>query len=210
MTTPIKIQSTEDGCSIPVCSKPRYSKGYCKAHYHRLWRYGDPLAGNTLEGAPMQFIHEVVVLHTGECCLTWPFGKNEKGYGNVWANGTTVRAHRYVCELVHGAPPTPEHEAAHSCGKGHEACIAPGHLGWKTHKENMADKLIHGTHQCGERIGTAKLTEAIVREIISLRGTESQSKLGERFGVAQPTIAHIYAGRSWGWLSNTSEGRSHD
>lgn len=35
-------------CAVPGCdgnsgAAGRGSKGYCKAHYHRLWRYGDPL-----------------------------------------------------------------------------------------------------------------------------------------------------------------------
>lgn len=53
----------------------------------------------------------------------------------------------YMCELVHGAPPTPDHEAAHSCGKGHEGCIHPKHLSWATHSENQLDRREHGTNK---------------------------------------------------------------
>jgi hypothetical protein len=153
----------------------------------------------------MRFVNEVAMRHTSNDCLTWPYAKNSKGYGSLCVDGKMVRTHRYVCELLHGAPPTPEHEAAHSCGKGHLGCIAPGHLSWKTRVENMADKLVHGSHNRGERHNLVKLTEAAVREIISLRGEETQSRLAERFGVAQQTIAHIYAGRNWAWLNKINE-----
>jgi hypothetical protein len=148
----------------------------------------------------MRFIHEVALQHTGDDCLMWTFGKNPDGYGQIWRDGKVVLVSRYVCELVNGPPPTPEHQAAHSCGKGKIGCIAPGHLEWKTQAENEADKLVHGTHGRGERNSQAKLTETDVREIIALKGAEPQSKLAERFRVAPQTIASIHTGRSWGWV----------
>jgi hypothetical protein len=188
-------------CSIPDCSKPHKSKGYCEAHYTRLLRHGDPLGGSTSPGEPLRFIQEVALQHTGEECLTWPFGKSIWGYGTLWVNGNQRIASRYICELVHGAPPTPEHDAAHSCGKGSEACISPIHLSWKTKAENSADRLIHGTHNRGERHNIAKLTEAEVRAIIDLKGILSQYQIAKKFGVTQSNVSCIHSGRSWSWLS---------
>jgi hypothetical protein len=150
----------------------------------------------------MRFIHEVAMHHVGDECLAWPFGKNSWGYGTVQVEGKKVIATRYVCELVHGAPPTPEHHAAHSCGKGHEGCISPVHLSWKTPAENKSDELLHGTRSRGERHYSAKLTEADVREIIALKGVEYQSSLAERFRVSHSAIAHIHAGYTWTWLQD--------
>lgn len=191
------------GCACKGCCKPHHKKGYCRSHYWRLWRHGDPLAGRTPPGDLLRFIHEVAMAHTGDECLTWPFGKGLDGYGRVKVDGKSHLASRYVCELVRGAPPTPDHEAAHSCGKGHEACIAPEHLWWKTHTENQADKIAHGTNTGarGERHGHAKLTEAEVREIRSMKGSASQSKLAEKFIVSRTTIRNIHNGRKWAWLS---------
>jgi hypothetical protein len=163
-------------------------------------RHGDPLGGRTPEGEPLRWIHEVAMQHTGEACLAWPFAKTG-GYGHVKVKGKIARAHRYICELAHGAPPTPEHEAAHSCGKGHEGCVSQGHLEWKTHAENMADRLIHGTHNRGERCVSSKITEAEAREILALKGIESRSRLAARFGVAKSTIAGIHSRHTWAWLS---------
>lgn len=191
-------------CIIKDCGKKAHAKGFCGSHYMRLRKHGHPLGGGpgptTKSGEPIRFTHEVALHHTGDECLIWPFGKNNRGYGQFKINGKTVPAHRYVCELAHGAPPTSKHEASHGCGKGHESCIAPGHLSWKTHTENMADKLDHGTHIRGERHGSAKLTEADVREILAMKGIRSQRELAASFGVSQPTVASIHAGHNWAWL----------
>ncbi|QIG72950.1 HNH endonuclease protein [Rhizobium phage RHph_N3_2] len=162
---------------------------------------GDPIAGRTSAGEPLRWVHEVALPHTGEDCLTWPYGRDRDGYGTLHVNGKKGIASRYICELVHGAPPTPRHQAAHSCGNGNEGCVSPGHIEWKTHKENMADKLLHGTHSRGERSVRAKLTEEDVRTIISLKGDVSQSKLAKKYGVSPTSISNIHIGRSWVWLS---------
>ncbi len=190
-------------CSIPECGKPVRTKGYCNAHYLRLWRHGDPLGGNAHPGEPLRFIHEVAIHHVGDECLTWPYAKT-KGYGSLQVDGKSTLSHRYLCELVYGAPPTPKHEAAHLCGKGHEGCIAPGHLEWKTPTANHADKLIHGTHNRGERCAMTKLTETDVQEIITLKEIETQSKIAKRFGVGRQTISAIHRGVSWSWLTGVS------
>lgn len=161
-----------------------------------------PIRRVTPHGELLRFIHEVALQHEGNDCLKWPFGRGPAGYGGtVIIDGKKFLVSRYICELVNGPPPTPKHEAAHSCGKGHEGCIAPEHLEWKTHTENMADTILHGTHNRGERHGCVKLTEAAVREILALKGIETQSKLAARFGVDPSTISYIHAGRRWAWLS---------
>lgn len=152
-------------------------------------------------GELIRFIHEVALRYTGNECLTWPFGKVSKGYGLVSIDGKKVVASRYVCELAHGAPPTPKHDAAHSCGKGDEGCITQSHLSWKTRAENMADKLIHGSHNRGERHNMVKLTEAEAREILSLKGIETQRATAARLGITRSNVSAIHRGKSWAWLS---------
>jgi hypothetical protein len=154
----------------------------------------------------MRWIHEVAIHHLGEDCLMWPYSKGDHGYGKLTAaDGKRVGAHRYVCQLVRGDPPTPEHEAAHSCGQGHIGCVNPHHLEWKTHTENEADKRAHGTHTRGERSARAKLTEQQVIDIVDLRGVESQTKLAKRFGVSPGTVADIHCGKKWGWLTGLAK-----
>ncbi|MGN7750604.1 hypothetical protein [Sinorhizobium sp. 22678] len=108
---------------------------------------------------------------------------------------------RFLCEDTKGAPPTPKHEAAHSCGNGKFGCVTKRHISWKTPAENQADRLAHGTHNRGERCGTSKLTEREAREILSLKGKESQRSIAKRFGIIQQTVSQIHSKKTWAWLS---------
>ncbi len=150
-------------------------------------------------GEPMRYLREVVFPYKGDTCLPWPYAKSS-GYGVVKIDGKDELVHIVVCRYRNGPPPTPKHEVAHGCGKGHEACCAGNHLSWKTREENHADKLIHGTHNRGERHGMAKLTSDDVRFIkahAEMRGVD----LAAKFHVHPATICFIRKGRSWQWLS---------
>jgi len=186
-------------CSIPDCGKAVHRRGLCNAHYKRLLRHGDPLGGGTAWGEPARFLNGALA-YTGTDCLLWPYGRSSTGAGMIGLDGRMQLVSRIVCAKTHGPPPTPEHHAAHSCGKGDLGCISPTHLDWKTPAENEADKLMHGTMARGERHGAAKLTEANVHEIRSLQGAMTQIEIGEMFGVSAVAIGDIHAGRNWGWL----------
>lgn len=63
------------------------------------------------------------------------YGKIKRG--GEGRNGRTVLAHRAVCELYHGPPPTPEHEAGHIClGGENSLCVNPAHVEWQSPEEN--------------------------------------------------------------------------
>ena len=186
-------------CTIPNCDKPHYARGLCGTHYQRWRIHGDPLfLKQAATGEPERYFREVVMAYEGDDCLTWPFGKNS-GYGIIWHDGRTHIVSRLVCEEWRGPPPTPRHEAAHSCGKGHLVCVTKGHLSWKTPVENQADKIIHGTHNRGERSGCAKLTASDVQEIRSLSGL-SKADIARQFGVSQSRVSLIINRKAWGWL----------
>jgi hypothetical protein len=87
--------------------------------------------------------------------------------------------------------------AARSCGQGHNGCIAPWHLSWKTQAENTADAVEQGTIQHGERHAHAKLTEQDVAAIRSLAGKEPQAFIAQRFGVSQKAVSKIITGKTW-------------
>jgi hypothetical protein len=105
------------------------------------------------KGKGIAFLREHVSDPDGECVI-WPMSRNSNGYGMFGFEGKVYWTHRYMCELVNGPPPTPEHEAAHSCGRGKDGCIHPKHLSWKTKSGNMLDAVRHGTHR-GSRYGIA-------------------------------------------------------
>jgi len=144
-------------CAIDGCDKPKRKRDWCVMHYARWMRHGDPLLtliDRAANGEARKFIDETVLSYEGDECLPWPFGKNGSGYGSFWHDGEMQIVSRVVCEKANGPPPTHEHEAAHSCGKGHLACCTKGHLSWKTHAENMADLIIHGPRNQREAFQT--------------------------------------------------------
>lgn len=132
----------------------------------------------------------------GDECLIWPLGCNERGYGFISFNGKIRKAHRMMCEVAHGPPPTPLHHAAHSCGRGNAGCVNPRHLSWKTPSENQQDMVKHGT---ARKPGTPryKLTPEKVATIRTLKGTKSQSEIGKMFGVNREIISRILSGKAW-------------
>lgn len=193
-------------CSVEGCKgNAHYSvqgrKGFCNSHYKRLWRHGNPTAGITANGEPLRFIKEVALQYEGDECLIWPFARAESGYGRLSVDGKLEVASRYVCGLVYGKPPTPKHEAAHSCGKGDSGCVTKGHLSWKTRQGNKDDELIHGTRNRGERQGNSKLSVSEVREIKAMKGREPARSLSVRFGVSLSHIWRIQNGKEWAWLT---------
>ncbi|MER9217889.1 hypothetical protein NKI48_02990 [Mesorhizobium sp. M0644] len=192
-------------CKVDGCDKPRHGRGWCKAHYTRWERHGDPLSGRTPKGEPERYLREVVLTYEGDECLPWPYGKSDDGYGRLTVEGRQRLVSRLVCEHKHGPTPTPEHEAAHSCGRGSEACCTKQHLSWKTRIENEADKLIHGTMIRGERHGLAKLTEPEVRQIIALKGKMLQREIAEQFGIGQPHVSTIHRKSAWTWLGDEAQ-----
>jgi hypothetical protein len=179
-------------CTIPNCGKKRFGHGLCSAHYYRWRTHGDPLGGGTPYGEPMRYFLNEVLSYEGDECLIWPYARNGAGYGHMLLDGTTQLISRLVCAEIYGSAPTPKHEAAHSCGKGHEGCVAKRHLSWKTPVANAADRVAHGTNY------RVELTSAQIIEIRALRGVLSQGKIGAKFGLHQTTIGRIQRGQRKG------------
>jgi len=196
------VKNTDDlallaTCDIEGCSKKVFARGWCSAHWSRWRRHGDPLAGGTPNGAPAKFLRDVVLRYTGDSCLKWPFSDNGAGYGTINIEDRMRLVSRVVCEHAHGSAPTPSHEAAHSCGKGHEGCCSPKHLRWATHSENLMDRVHHGTSNTGERHGLAKLTLGNVADIRSAPPNTSLAVLAKRYNVSTSCIDFVRRHITW-------------
>src|SRR5258708_32092031 len=92
-------------------------------------------------GAGIAFIRKHVS-YEGDECLLWPLScKN--GYGMVGYLNKLLHAHRVMCELAHGKPPTRKHIAGHSCADRNplfwKSCVNPNHLSWKTNSETQLE-----------------------------------------------------------------------
>lgn len=135
--------------------------------------------------------------YQGDDCLKWPFATT-RGRGALQHNGLRLYAAREMCRLAHGEPPSPDHEAAHSCGKGHEGCTNPRHLSWKTRAENRRDCAEHGTNYRGARNASAgKLTYDQAVEIRALKGSATADVVAERYGVSPTAIYLIWKGQTF-------------
>lgn len=158
------------------------------------------MSGRPGRGRAQRFLAEVVLLYEGDDCLTWPYATDYHGYAQMTFDRTSRKVSRLVCAEANGPPPTPKHDAAHSCGRGNRGCVTKRHLSWKTRKQNLADMIEHGTILRGARNPRSKLTETDVRAIRALRGERTLVEIGTLFGVANQTINNIFQGKSWGWL----------
>lgn len=192
-------ESTGKPCKADGCDNISRTHGYCPKHYQRLRTYGDAMAHHPNYLHVRRWLDDHAT-HDGDDCLKWPFGVNDTGRGAAAINGKAMSAPRAMCLLAHGEPPTPQHEAAHSCGKGHEGCVNPRHLSWKTTSENRMDMAAHGTLPRGEAVNTAKLTKDQVREIRRIGSRMDRKDIAGMFGVAPCTIWEIQTRRSWAWL----------
>lgn len=128
-------------------------------------------------------------------------GYNQNGYRmyKLCRNGEKVKvfAHRLVCEAWHGAPDPMRPMVAHWDGSKDNNHYS--NLRWASCKENLADRVRHGTHPTGSRNGRAVLTEDDVRRIRQeYKGERGQmTKLSKRHGVSLRTVYSIVNNHNW-------------
>lgn len=126
--------------------------------------------------------------YEGDGCLIWPFSTC-KGYPTLGLNRKIVRASRVMCEMVNGPPPSRSHEAAHLCGRGHEACMHPKHIVWKTKSANQLDRRRHGTNRTNRTGRRGALTADQVKAIRAATGTNMS--IAKAFGVSEHTVMRV-------------------
>jgi hypothetical protein len=126
-----------------------------------------------------------------EFCLIWPFSRAQNGYAQV--GGARVVPTRVMCEHRNGPPPTPEHQAAHSCGNGHNGCVNPWHLNWKTVAENQLERYEHQ----GGPMPRYRLRPEQVDQIRALKGRERTVDTAARFQCTEANIRQIQSGKTW-------------
>jgi hypothetical protein len=181
-------------CTIDGCGKMLLANGMCSMHYNRQRRRGSPFLRNkAANGELAAWLNEHVLCYEGDDCQEWPFQKICNGRGGISIDGKTVLVARVVCERVHGPAPTPDHETAHSCG--HAWCVTKRHVRWATHVENEADKILHGTHLRGEKIGTSRWNEGQIRFIRN--SSMSARQIEEFMGVGRDYVYSIRGYKVW-------------
>lgn len=119
-------------------------------------------------------------------------------YVILYLNGeySNEAVHRLVLLAFVGNPPAKSMQAAH--GDGKPANCRLSNLRWATPKENMADRVIHGTANRGERHGLSKLTTS---SVLAIRvDPRPQSLIALQHGVDRSTIGRIKNKTDWSWL----------
>jgi hypothetical protein len=162
---------------------------------------------------------ESKVDRTGACHVWTAATTTSGGYGEFHMRGAPVRAHRFAYMLAHGPIPDGLH-VLHRCDN--PPCVNVEHLWLGTQSDNAADAVRKGRHAHqrhpesyrgdrnwkrrlpeknprGERSGTAKLTEATVREIRTAyaAGSASMEKLRAQYGVSKSLIHKIVHHHIW-------------
>ena len=129
---PLLLQRPGGVCSIEGCEKPVNARRMCRPHYRRWMKHGDALAPRTesVKDDPGRW---AAMVETTDGCWLWKGGVGSNGYGNFWADGRTVLAHRFAYELLVGPIPTDMH-LDHLCRVRH--CVRPDHLEPVTVAEN--------------------------------------------------------------------------
>ncbi len=148
------------------------------------------------KGATERFLREHITHRSAECLL-WPYGLTRSGYGLATVGGRQLHASRWMCILAHGEPPSPEHEAAHSCGV--PSCVNPVHIRWDTGAGNQADRILHGTDNRGVRNGKTSLTDDDVRAIRA--APPDLAALMVRYGISRGSITKIRSRKRWGHIA---------
>jgi hypothetical protein len=122
------------------------------------------------------------------------------GYPTVWltyAPGKvrSRRVHILVLRAFVGPPPF-GHESRHL--DGNPANPRLDNLCWGTHKENEADKKVHGTRLFGECAPWSKLTDTDVLKIRELAAMRvEQKEIAKMYNIRQSTVSKIHLRVRW-------------
>lgn len=134
-----------------------------------------------------------------DSCWLWTGAKFENGYGAIWTNPITQRAHRISWELNRGKIP-PGLIVCHHCDN--PPCVRPDHLFLGTLSDNRRDMVEKKRGLVGALNSNSVLTEEQVLKLRELNGKSfSISLLTSEYGVSKNTIRRAISGETWSYLN---------
>jgi len=124
-------------CSINDCARDVSSRGWCRVHYARWQRTGDPTSPTRIYGDDLARFWSKVPKRDEGACWIWTGGKDRDGYGRFRLPSGWQLAHRWIYQQQNGAIPDGlviDHVRARGCTS--RACVNPAHLEVVTVQQN--------------------------------------------------------------------------
>lgn len=147
------------------------------------------------KGKGIEFLRQHVAEDDGPC-LIWPFARDNHGYGMGGHEGTYFKAHKKMCEMVHGPRPSPQHQASHSCNNGHGGCVHPKHVSWETSRDNHLRRKANGTARTNRYGQNGGMTFEQAVQILHMRHRNTQEQIASRFKISKPTVRNVFKGKT--------------
>ena len=149
-----------------------------------------------IPGVPGYWVSEDGEIISGRKTLTPQFTPD--GYAYVMIRRKRLRVAHAVLLAFSGPRPVGS-EARHlNDDKTDNRAL---NLAWGTRLENAADSIRNGHQARGEQKGTAKLSEAQVRELREMIDRPSLRALAAQYGVSHTEIRRVINGTKWGHIS---------
>lgn len=142
---------TKRTCSVNGCDRDASVKSWCRMHYMRWYRHGDPEHPDFKIRDPEESFRRRTE-QQGDC-LVWTGTLNNHGYGSISVKGREVMAHRYAWERANG--PIPDGmDIDHRCNN--PSCCRVSHLRVATRKQNMENRRSPAGNNTSGYIGVYK------------------------------------------------------
>lgn len=173
------------------CDEPVAARGLCRHHYTKAWNQGEHENYAVVLGTkPLQErLLEKVQKNPITGCWNWVGNRNDYGYGLLWRDRRSRRAHRIAFELFNG-PVSDDEVVCHRCDN--PRCVNPEHLFKGMVFDNNQDTARKGRHRMGLEHHAAKLSDDDVRAILA--SSNRVGDLARIYGVHQSTISKLRSG----------------
>lgn len=128
----------ETTCSIEACDRPVLARTWCRRHYDRWTRWGDPLGGQAGRALPPGEAFRARYQIEPSGCWKWTGKRVVNGrYGEFGVAGVVNRGRAHRWSYEHFVGPIPDGtEIDHLCRN--TLCVNPAHLEPVTHQVNVA------------------------------------------------------------------------
>lgn len=142
-----------------------------------------------------------ISINAARGCWDWVGSKDMDGYGRIRIEKKLRGAHR-VSFAIHIGPIPDDMCVCHTCDN--PGCINPEHLFLGTNADNTYDRNAKGrtARQTGASNGQSKITDD---DVIAIRAVKARwgvnTRLAAQYGVSQPLISQIRAGKRWSHLA---------